>query len=55
MNVNDIDLSDSNFWRRPWSEREAAFAVLREERPVAHFEDPVIEGSEIEFQNGSGY
>jgi len=54
-NVDDIDLSDANFWRRPWSERDAAFAVLREQRPVAHFEDPVIEGSEIEFAKGSGY
>ena len=54
-NVDDIDLSDANFWRRSWSEREAAFAVLRQQRPVAHFEDPVIEGSEIEFAKGSGY
>ena len=54
-NVDDIDLSDANFWRRPWSERDAAFAVLREQRPVAHFDDPVIEGSEIQFEKGSGY
>ena len=27
--VDDIDLSDMDFWRRPWAEREAAFALLR--------------------------
>ena len=27
---DDIDLSDMEFWKRPWSEREAAFATLRD-------------------------
>jgi cytochrome P450 len=54
-NVDDIDLSDLEFWRRPWPEREAAFAALRAERPIAHFEDPIIEGMELVFTRGSGY
>jgi cytochrome P450 len=53
--VDDIDLSDLEFWRRPWAEREAAFASLRRDRPVAFFEEPVIEGSAITFPPGPGY
>ncbi len=53
--LEDIDLSSMDFWRRPWSEREAAFALLRRESPVAHFEDPVIEGTAVEFPRGNGY
>ncbi len=33
--VDDIDLSDLEFWTRPLGEREAAFAALRAERPIA--------------------
>jgi cytochrome P450 len=33
--VDDIDLSDLEFWTRPLAEREAAFAALRAERPIA--------------------
>lgn len=33
--VDDIDLSDLDWWIRPMAEREAAFAVLRAERPIA--------------------
>jgi methyl-branched lipid omega-hydroxylase len=53
--VDDIDLSDLEFWRRPWSDREAAFATLRRERPIAFFDEPVIEGSAIAFPPGPGY
>ena len=42
------------FWRRPWAEREAAFATLRRERPISHYDEPVIEGSAIEFPRGDG-
>lgn len=31
----DIDLSDREFWTKPPAERDAAFAVLRRENPVA--------------------
>ncbi len=44
-----------DFWRRPWSERDAAFATLRATRPIAHFDEPVIEGTAIEFPPGPGY
>ena len=33
--VDDIDLSDLDWWIRPLDERAAAFAVLRAERPIA--------------------
>ena len=33
--VESIDLSDLDFWTRPLAEREAAFATLRAERPIA--------------------
>lgn len=35
LNVDDIQLSDADFWRRPRPEREGAFETLRRERPVA--------------------
>lgn len=54
-NVDDIDLSDLDFWRRPWSEREAAFATLRAKRPIAFYEQPLVEGTAIEFPRGTGY
>ena len=40
LTVDEINLSDIEFWARPWEEREGAFATLRRERPLAHFEDP---------------
>jgi methyl-branched lipid omega-hydroxylase len=38
--VDDIDLSDMDWWTRPIAEREAAFAALRAERPIARMELP---------------
>ncbi len=55
LRVEEIDLSDMAFWRRPYDEREGAFSTLRHERPIAHFEDPVVEGSVIEVPRGPGY
>ena len=40
--VSEIDLSDAGFWGRPFDERDAAFGVLRRERPVAFFSEPVL-------------
>ena len=37
--VNDINLSDWEFWRRPLAKREAAFALLRTHKPVAFYEE----------------
>lgn len=40
LGVDEIDLSDIEFWKRPIDEREGAFATLREERPVSFHEEP---------------
>src|SRR5665213_2318549 len=53
--ADSINLSDMEFWRRPWADREAAFAVLRRDRPISHYEEPLIEGSAIEFPKGDGF
>jgi cytochrome P450 len=41
--VDDIDLSDLEFWKRPIDEREGAFATLRDERPVSFHEEPDLQ------------
>jgi len=40
--VSQIDLSDPGFWGRPFGERDAAFELLRRERPVAFFAEPAV-------------
>ena len=37
--IDDIELSNWDFWRKSPEEREGAFALLRKERPVAFFEE----------------
>jgi cytochrome P450 len=54
-NVDAINLSDLDFWRRPWTEREAAFATLRAERPISFHDMPIVEGTAIELPPGAGY
>jgi cytochrome P450 len=49
--VGEIDFADPDFWARPPAEREAAFATLRAERPVAHHEEFEVPG----FPKGPGY
>ena len=51
--VDDVDLSDPEFWLRPPAEREGAFATLRRERPIAFFDEPDIEHPLI--TKGPGY
>jgi cytochrome P450 len=53
--ADSINLTDMEFWRRPWAEREAAFATLRRDKPISHYDEPVIEGTAIEFPPGDGY
>lgn len=54
--MGDIDLSDIDFWTRPWPDRYAAFARLRAERPVAFFDDPELEGPMADMlPPGRGY
>ncbi len=53
LTADQIDLSDIEFWTRPLAEREGAFHTLRSERPLAYFEEPLIE---VEgFVPGRGY
>lgn len=51
MKLEDIDLSDIGFWAKPWAERNAAFATLRRENPIAYFPEPIVDP----FPQGPGY
>jgi cytochrome P450 len=54
--VEEIDLTDLDFWSRPSEEIEGAFAFLRAERPLAHFEDPDLRAdSALAPPPGAGY
>jgi len=55
LRLDEIDLSAQEFWELPWAAREDAFALLRAERPIAHFDDPVIEDSPVPLPPGDGY
>src|SRR5688572_16011860 len=43
LTLDEIDLSDLEFWTRPYEEREGAFLTLREEDPIRFFEEPELE------------
>ena len=51
--LNEIDLSDPEFWVRDRAYREAAFKTLRDESPFQFFNERVIENSP--FPPGPGY
>ncbi len=54
--LDEIDLSDLAFWERPWTEREGAFQLLRQQRPLAFFEEPdLTETSPLAPPPGPGY
>ena len=53
--LDEIDLSDMEFWGLPWDVREGAFATLRRERPIAFFEDPDVSASPLAPPPGPGY
>ena len=56
LTVDEIDLSDMEFWARPWEEREGAFQTLRRERPMAKFPEPEIpEALSYVIPQGDGY
>lgn len=40
LTAGQVNLSDSGFGGRPFEERDAAFRVLRDQRPVAFFDEP---------------
>ena len=55
LSVDQIDLSDLEFWGLPWEEREGAFQTLRRERPMSfHEEMDIPEMAEI-IPRGPGY
>ena len=54
--ADDIDLTDVEFWARPWDEREGAFQTLRRERPMPFFPEPEIpEAFAYAIPEGHGY
>jgi len=57
MRVDDIDLSSPEFWQQPDEARDEAFAVLRREAPIKHFDELYLaEGTAAEgFAPGPGY
>ena len=56
LTADEIDLSATEFWARPWDEREGAFQTLRRERPMPFFEEPEIpEALRYVIPKGKGY
>jgi methyl-branched lipid omega-hydroxylase len=54
--LQDIDLTDLDFWGRPPEEIEGAFELLRAEHPLAHFADPDLRtDSALAPPPGDGY
>jgi cytochrome P450 len=53
LSVDEIDLSDPEFWLRPLEEREGAFAVLRAENPVPFVKEREI--PDVPIPTGPGY
>jgi cytochrome P450 len=55
LSLDEIDLSDDAFWALPIEVRDGAYKTLREQRPLAHFEEPDIAGYEQYVTKGNGY
>jgi methyl-branched lipid omega-hydroxylase len=56
LRLQDIDLSNLEFWEEPWAVREATFATLRAGRPIAFFDEPGIDvETVIPIPPGPGY
>jgi len=55
MRLDEINLSDIEFWSLPRDVRTEAFARLRAERPRAFFDEPEIEDPQNMFPTGPGY
>ncbi len=53
LTVDQIDLSDLEFWARPPAVRDGAFKTLREQRPIPFFAEPDLEIDWI--PQGPGY
>jgi cytochrome P450 len=55
LSVDKINLSDVDFWLRPYEERAEAFRTLRRERPISHYDEPDTSASEFALPKGNGY
>ena len=56
LGLDEINLSDLDFWALPWEVRDGAFVTLRRERPIAHFDEPDFrERSALAPPPGPGY
>lgn len=53
LSVDEIDLSEPEFWTRPWEEREGAFLTLRRERPMSFHAERDFGVAEVPV--GDGY
>lgn len=53
LSVDEINLSELEFWARPLAEREGAFARLRADRPLPFYEEPDTQSELIPV--GPGY
>ena len=53
LTLEQIDLSDIEFWIRPPAEREGAFLTLREEDPIRFFDEPDYQSTMV--PPGPGY
>jgi len=55
LSAHDIDLSPTEFWLKPLSEREEAFRVLRRDLPISRYATPHLAGSTLELPPDEGY
>lgn len=44
ISVDDIDLTSNAFWTLPLEQRQAGFAALRKDRPIAYYPEPEFGG-----------
>ncbi len=44
ISVDDIDLTSNAFWTLPLDQRQAGFAALRKDRPIAYYPEPEFGG-----------
>ncbi|MDX6427838.1 MAG: methyl-branched lipid omega-hydroxylase [Streptosporangiaceae bacterium] len=51
LGVEDINLTDWDFWARPLQERHAAFKSLRDRQELAFFQEPDL----VILPQGPGY
>ncbi|MGH2758063.1 MAG: cytochrome P450, partial [Actinomycetota bacterium] len=53
--IEELNLSDFEFWALPPEVREGAFKTLRRERPIAYFDLPEVTAPGVEAQEGGYY